>query len=45
MLLYPDAQKAAQKEIDQVIGSDRLPEHIDFEALPYVTATMKECLR
>ena len=45
MLLYPEVQTAAQEEIDRVIGSDRLPEYEDREALPYVTAMMKETLR
>ena len=45
MLLYPEVQTAAQEEIDRVIGNDRLPEYEDREALPYVTAMMKETLR
>lgn len=45
MILYPDVQKAAQSEIDRVIGPDRLPELIDRESLPYVTAAMREGLR
>ena len=38
----PDAQAKAHKEIDAVIGSDRLPESNDFEQLPYVQAIIKE---
>lgn len=45
MLLYPDAQKAAQAEIDRVVGPGRLPEHDDRDSLPYVTSIMKETLR
>lgn len=45
MLLYPHVQTAAQKELDGAIGSDRLPEIADKDALPYITAVMYECLR
>lgn len=45
MVLYPDVQKAAQEEIDRVIGPDCLPEHMDRNSLPHITAIMKECLR
>ena len=45
MLLYPDVQKAAQAEIDRVIGQDRLPEHEDRDSLPYITSVVKETLR
>lgn len=45
MMLFPHVQKLAQKEIDEVIGDDRLPEANDFDALPYVRATVKETLR
>ena len=34
-----------QKEIDEVIGNDRLPTMADRERLPYVNALMKEVLR
>ena len=45
MMMYPDVQKAAQAEIDSVIGSERLPSHEDMESLPYLVATFKETLR
>lgn len=45
MLLYPEVQKAAQDEIDRVVGSDRLPAYNDMSALPYLTAVMMESLR
>ena len=45
MLLYPEAQKTAQAELDSVIGTDRLPDFTDEAVLPYVTALMKEVLR
>ncbi|GJE99702.1 cytochrome P450 [Phanerochaete sordida] len=44
MTLYPDVQKRAQREIDEVCQG-RLPEFSDHDALPYVHALMKELLR
>ncbi|KAJ6451286.1 cytochrome P450, partial [Mycena sanguinolenta] len=45
MSLYPQVQAAAQKEIDTVVGTDRLPDVSDREQLPYVNALCKEVLR
>ncbi|KAJ1300548.1 hypothetical protein OPQ81_002202 [Rhizoctonia solani] len=45
MLHYPEAQKLAQKEIDDVLGKNRLPTLADRYALPYVDALCKEILR
>jgi cytochrome P450 len=45
MLTNPEAQRKAQCEIDAVVGSDRLPQFEDMEALPYVSALLKEVLR
>ena len=45
MLMHPEAQQAAQKELDGAIGRDRLPEMEDRDALPYIAALVKECLR
>ncbi|EGN99063.1 hypothetical protein SERLA73DRAFT_73633 [Serpula lacrymans var. lacrymans S7.3] len=45
MTLHPEAQRAAQAEIDAVIGSDRLPTLADRAALPYVEALSKEVMR
>ncbi|KAI0315374.1 CyP450 monooxygenase [Amylostereum chailletii] len=45
MVMHPDAQKKAQKEIDTVLGSTRLPEFEDESSLPYVGALVKEVLR
>ncbi|KAI0772409.1 O-methylsterigmatocystin oxidoreductase [Trametes elegans] len=45
MILHPGAQKRAQEELDVVIGPDRLPEHADRPALPYIEAMVKEILR
>ncbi|KAH8998286.1 cytochrome P450 [Lactarius hatsudake] len=45
MTLYPEVQRKAQTEIDQVIGNSRLPDFSDQDALPYVQAVLKEVLR
>ncbi|KLO10253.1 cytochrome P450 [Schizopora paradoxa] len=45
MLKYPDVQRRAQDEIDNVIGKDRLPSFEDKEQLPYVNALCVELLR
>ena len=45
MTLYPELQRMGQKEIDEVIGNDRLPTMADRERLPYLNALMKEVLR
>ncbi|KAJ7498243.1 cytochrome P450 [Mycena galericulata] len=45
MLANPEAQKAAQREIDALIGDTRLPNFQDEPALPYVSAIVKEALR
>jgi cytochrome P450 len=45
MLLFPEAQQAAQEELDAVVGHGRLPEMGDKESLPYITALKMEALR
>jgi hypothetical protein len=45
MVLYPDAQRKAQAELDSAIGLSRLPGFEDRENLPYVNALCKEVLR
>ncbi|KAI0360492.1 CyP450 monooxygenase [Trametes cingulata] len=42
---FPEAQKKAQAELDAVVGPNRLPDFSDQDALPYVCAVIKECLR
>jgi cytochrome P450 len=47
MTLYPEVQRKAQEELDQVFNG-RLPEFIDSDAaeiLPYITALTKEVFR
>ncbi|KAF9261282.1 cytochrome P450 [Marasmius fiardii PR-910] len=46
MALHPEAQKKAQAEIDQIVGSQpRLPEVDELPHLHYLYAIMKEVLR
>ncbi|KAF7342508.1 Cytochrome P450 [Mycena venus] len=45
MILYPDVQAEAQRELDQVVGKERLPDISDRPHLPYMNALCKEVLR
>lgn len=45
MVLFPEVQRRAQKELDHVIGFDRLPTLDDLASLPYVDALCKETVR
>lgn len=45
MTLFPEVQKRAQREIDTVVGHDRLPTLADHDRLPYVKALCLEVLR
>jgi cytochrome P450 len=42
---FPEAQKRAQLELDDVCGNERSPMWSDFEQLPYVNAIIKESAR
>lgn len=43
MMLYPDAQDKAQKEVDTLIArEERLPTLKDRKDLPYLEAVLKE---
>ncbi|KAK3593988.1 hypothetical protein CHS0354_040729 [Potamilus streckersoni] len=44
MIHHPECQKKAQHEIDTVLGMNA-PALEDFDRLPYVQATIMECLR
>ena len=44
MVCYPEVQKEAQAELDNVLNG-RLPEHSDFPSLPYLSALIKEVHR
>lgn len=43
--MFPEAQAKAQAEIDDVVGTGRLPDFDDYESLPYVVAITKEIMR
>ena len=43
--MHPDKQKAAQEELDAVVGHGRLPDFSDYDHLPYVQAFVKELMR
>ena len=45
MVLHPDAQSRAQTEIDNVVGTGRLPNFGDETLLPYVSALVEEVMR
>ncbi|KAL7277361.1 hypothetical protein ACG7TL_009221 [Trametes sanguinea] len=45
MVQHPEVQRKAQQELDAVVGSDRLPDFSDRDALPYVSAVLKETMR
>jgi Cytochrome P450 len=45
MVLYPECQARAQKEIEAVVGSERLPTFDDRSLLPYVESVLQETLR
>ncbi|KAI0069232.1 cytochrome P450 [Artomyces pyxidatus] len=45
MTLFPELQRKAQKDIDDVVGNDRLPSFADRANLPYVEALYREVLR
>ncbi|EKM55816.1 uncharacterized protein PHACADRAFT_256701 [Phanerochaete carnosa HHB-10118-sp] len=45
MLTNPAIQKAAQEQIDRVVGRHCVPEFVDRNFLPYITAILYEVLR
>jgi len=45
MVLHPEVFRAAQKEVDRVIGNDRLVDFDDQVSLPYLNCVLKEVLR
>ena len=45
MITHPEVFKKAQKEIDAVVGSERLPTFEDRPNLPYLECVMNEVLR
>ena len=45
MLLHPDAQRSAQKQIDAIVGRGRMPTTTDLSDLPYIRALVSELFR
>ncbi|KAF7337348.1 O-methylsterigmatocystin oxidoreductase [Mycena sanguinolenta] len=45
MVLRPELQAKAQREIDLIVGDTRLPESRDRENLPFVDTILQETLR
>ncbi|KAK7687643.1 hypothetical protein QCA50_008858 [Cerrena zonata] len=45
MSLYPDVQRKAQQELDNVVGRNRLPDFDDYDNLVYIQAIVLECMR
>lgn len=45
MVLYPEAQRRGQEEVDRVLGKGNLPTFDDLDNLPYLEAIYKEVLR
>jgi len=45
MALHPEVAKRARAELDEVVGTDRLPTFEDRESLPYINALVKEVFR
>lgn len=43
--LFPDTVREAQKELDNVVGLERMPNFDDEAHLPYIRAMVKETLR
>ncbi|TFY66988.1 hypothetical protein EVJ58_g1910 [Rhodofomes roseus] len=45
MLLHPEVCQKAQAEIDRTVGTERLPDFDDREALPYLECVIREVFR
>ncbi|KAH7931093.1 cytochrome P450 [Leucogyrophana mollusca] len=45
MVIHPEIQEQAQKQIDQVVGTDRLPTFDDIKDMPFLDCIVWECLR
>ena len=44
-VLYPEFVTKAQRELDEVVGSERMPNFDDKSSLPYIQAVVNEVLR
>jgi len=45
MIVFPDVQKKAQAELDEIVGRGQLPTFADYDNLPYIRALVKETMR
>jgi len=45
MALFPEVQRKAQTQLDQVVGPTRLPDFDDLNEMPYIRAVTMETLR
>ncbi|KAH7886506.1 cytochrome P450 [Phlebopus sp. FC_14] len=45
LVAFPEAQRKARQEIDNVIGVNRTPNPADIQDLPYTRALIEECSR
>ena len=45
MLLYPEVQRKAQVELDNIVGPERLPDLSDYQRCDYLKALVLETLR
>ena len=45
MALHPEKLRKAQAELDDVLGTERMPKISDKVNLPYVNAVIKETMR
>lgn len=45
MVCHPEVQQKAQEELDSVLSPGQLPSFSDEQALPYISAIVKEVLR
>lgn len=43
--MYPEIVRLGQRELDEVLGGERLPDFSDMPRLPYISAIAKEVLR
>lgn len=45
MTLHPEVARRAQRELDKVVGNERLPNMDDRPSLPYIDNIIKELMR
>lgn len=45
MCTHPEAQAKAQAELDEVVGTERMPDFSDRDRLPYINALILEVMR